>query len=80
MEQIAGRLKKPRMAQYAPALADNDIDFSVLRHLTDQHLKDLRVPRGHRLEMLQSDPVILAKLLLPQRHPGGNMTLRQPPI
>jgi hypothetical protein len=31
VEQIAGRLKKLRMAQYAQALADNDIDLSVLR-------------------------------------------------
>jgi class 3 adenylate cyclase len=42
------------MAQYAQAFADNDIDFSVLRHLTDQHLKDLGVSLGHRLKMLQA--------------------------
>jgi class 3 adenylate cyclase len=42
------------MAQYAQAFADNDIDFSVLRHLTDQHLKDLGVSLGHRLKMLEA--------------------------
>jgi class 3 adenylate cyclase/predicted ATPase len=54
MEQITDWLKKLGMAQYAQAFADNDIDFSVLRHLTDQHLKDLGVSLGHRLKMLQA--------------------------
>ena len=54
MQQIADWLKKLGMAQYAQAFADNDIDFSVLRHLTDQHLKDLGVSLGHRLKMLQA--------------------------
>jgi class 3 adenylate cyclase/tetratricopeptide (TPR) repeat protein len=54
MQQIADWLKKLGMAQYAQAFADNDIDFSVLRYLTDQHLKDLGVSLGHRLKMLQA--------------------------
>src|SRR5215470_11975707 len=54
MQQIADWLKKLGMAQYAQAFADNDIDFSVLRHLTDQHLKDLGVSLGHRLKMQQA--------------------------
>jgi class 3 adenylate cyclase/tetratricopeptide (TPR) repeat protein len=54
MQQIADWLKKLGMAQYGQAFADNDIDFSVLRHLTDQHLKDLGVSLGHRLKMLQA--------------------------
>src|SRR5262245_61794061 len=39
MQQTADWLKKRAMAQYAQAFADHDIDFYVLRHLTDQHLK-----------------------------------------
>jgi class 3 adenylate cyclase len=54
MQQIADWLKKLGMGQYAQAFADNDIDFSVLHHLTDQHLKDLGVSLGHRLKMLQA--------------------------
>jgi class 3 adenylate cyclase len=54
MQQIADWLKKLGMGQYARAFSDNDIDFSVLRHLTDQHLKDLGVSLGHRLKMLQA--------------------------
>jgi class 3 adenylate cyclase/predicted ATPase len=54
MQQIADWLQELGMAQYAQAFSDNDIDFSVLRHLTDQHLKDLGVSLGHRLKMLQA--------------------------
>ena len=54
MQQIADWLKKLGMAQYAQAFADNDIDFSVLRHLTDQDLKDIGVPLGHRRKMLRA--------------------------
>jgi class 3 adenylate cyclase len=42
------------MSEYAQVIADNDIDFSVLRHLTDQHLKDLGISLGHRLKMLHA--------------------------
>jgi class 3 adenylate cyclase/predicted ATPase len=54
MQQIARWLKKLGMSEYAQRFADNDIDFSVLHHLTDQHLKDLGVSLGHRLKMLQA--------------------------
>jgi len=54
MEQVADWLKKLGMAQYVQTFAENDIDFSVLRHLTDQHLKDLGVSLGHRLKLLQA--------------------------
>jgi class 3 adenylate cyclase/predicted ATPase len=52
MEQIADWLKKLGMAQYAQAFADNDIDFSVLRYLTDQDLEKIGVSLGHRRKML----------------------------
>jgi hypothetical protein len=52
MQQIADWLKKLGMAQYAQAFADNDIDFSVLRQMTDQDLKDIGVLLGHRRMML----------------------------
>jgi class 3 adenylate cyclase/tetratricopeptide (TPR) repeat protein len=54
MQQIADWLKKLDMSEYAQIFANNDIDFSVLRHLTDQHLKDLGVSLGHRLKMLHA--------------------------
>jgi class 3 adenylate cyclase len=54
MQQIANWLKKLGMSEYVKVFADNDIDFAVLRHLTDQHLKDLGVSLGHRLKMLHA--------------------------
>ena len=45
MQQIADWLEKLGMSKYAGALP-NKIDVSVLRHLTDQDLKDINVPLG----------------------------------
>src|ERR1700758_1140825 len=50
--QIAVWLEKLGLEQYAQLFADNKIDVSVLRHLTDQDLKDLGIPLGHRRKML----------------------------
>jgi len=40
------------MSEYAQRFAENDIDVSVLRHLTDQDLKELGVSLGHRRKIL----------------------------
>jgi len=42
------------MSEYAERFAENRIDFSVLRDLTDQDLKDLGVVLGDRRKMLRS--------------------------
>jgi class 3 adenylate cyclase/predicted ATPase len=52
MQRIADWLKKLGMSEYTPRFADNDIDTSVLRHLSDQDLKELGVSLGHRRKML----------------------------
>jgi class 3 adenylate cyclase len=39
------------LSEYEQRLAENDIDVSVLRHLTDQDLKELGVSLGHRRKM-----------------------------
>jgi hypothetical protein len=41
MQQIADWLEKLGMSEYAQRFAENDIDIAVLRHLTDQDLKEL---------------------------------------
>ena len=46
--QIADWLEKLGLGQYAKVFADNDIDVSVLPHLTDQDLKDLGISLRHR--------------------------------
>ena len=45
-------LAKLGMSEYAQRFAENDIDASVLTHLTDQSLKELGVSLGHRLKIL----------------------------
>ena len=52
MQQIADWLEKLGMSEYAQRFAENGIDFSVLRHLTDQDLKDIGILLGHRRKML----------------------------
>ena len=52
MQQIAEWLEKLGMSEYAQRFAENDIDSSVLPHLTDQDLKELGVSLGHRRKLL----------------------------
>jgi class 3 adenylate cyclase len=52
MQQIADWLEKLDMSEYAQRFAENGIDVSVLRHLTDQDLEKVGVLLGHRRKML----------------------------
>ena len=45
MQQIADWLEKLGLGQYAQRFAENDINFGILPHLTDQDLKELGSPR-----------------------------------
>ena len=54
MQQIADWLKTLGMSEYAERFAESRIDFSVLRDLTDQDLKDLGVILGDRRKMLRA--------------------------
>jgi class 3 adenylate cyclase/predicted ATPase len=54
MQRIADWLEKLGMAEYAQRFAENDIDYSVLPHLTDQDLKELGFSLGHRRKLLAS--------------------------
>ncbi len=54
VEQIADWLETLGIGQYAKLFADNDIDVSVLPHLTDQDLKDLGISLGHRRKIFGS--------------------------
>jgi class 3 adenylate cyclase len=49
-----GLAQKLGMPEYAQRFAENDIDASDLHDLTNQDLKDLGVPVGHRRKMLRS--------------------------
>ena len=52
LQPIADWLEKLGLGQYAQRFTENEIDGSVLRHLTDQDLKDMGVALGHRRKML----------------------------
>jgi class 3 adenylate cyclase len=54
MQQVAEWLEKLGLGQYAQRFAENDISFSVLPDLTDQHLKEIGVSLGHRLRLLRA--------------------------
>jgi class 3 adenylate cyclase len=51
-KEISDWLEALGMSEYAQRFAENDIDASVLPHLTDQSLKELGVSLGHRLKIL----------------------------
>ena len=52
MQQIADWLEHLNLGQYAQRFAENDIDVSVLRHLTDADLEKIGVSLGHRRKIL----------------------------
>ena len=69
MQQIAEWLEKLGLGQYAQRFAENDIDTSVLPHLTDENLKELGISLGHRV-----------KLLAAMRELGGTLTTVEPTV
>ena len=54
MQEIAYWLKTLGLSEYAARFAENRIDFSVLRDLTYEDLKDLGVVLGDRRKMLRA--------------------------
>ena len=54
MQQIAEWLEKLGLGQYAPRFAENDIDPTVLRDLTDHDLEKIGVSLGHRRKILRA--------------------------
>ena len=54
MKGITEWLASIGLSEYAQRFADNAIDLSVIRDLTEQDLKDLGVLLGHRRKMLRA--------------------------
>src|SRR4029453_10209844 len=52
MQGIADWLKQLGLEQYTQRFAENEIDVTVLRHLTDQDLREIGVSLGHRRKIL----------------------------
>ena len=68
-QPIADWLAKIGLEQYAPAFANNDIDVSVLRHLTDADLEKIGVSLGHRRKMLAA----ISRLSRLRSHPMNQL-------
>ena len=86
MQQIADWLKNLGMSEYAQRFAENRIDFSVLRDLTDQDLKDIGVVLGDRRKILRATAELdaVAAVTAPARSkpappPGPTPNPAQPP-
>ena len=83
MQQIADWLEKLGMSEYADRFAENKIDVSVLRHLTDQDLKDIGVALGHRRKILAAISEVAAataaepKVFEPEPKPQDTAERRQ---
>src|SRR5215467_11254020 len=54
MTSTAEWLESIGLGEYAQRFADNAIDLSILRDLTDQDLKELGMLLGHRRKMLRA--------------------------
>jgi class 3 adenylate cyclase len=55
MQEISDWLKRLGLEQYAHCFTENDIDFSILRDLTDQDLEKIGVQSlGHRRKLLRA--------------------------
>src|SRR5215831_9848501 len=54
MQSIAQWLNTVGLGQYAQRFADNDIDGSIPRDLTDEDLEKIGVSLGHRKRMLRA--------------------------
>jgi hypothetical protein len=54
MQPIAHWLNTLGLGQYAPRFAENYIDASVVRDLTDQDLEKIGIPLGHRKKLLRA--------------------------
>ena len=81
VQQIADWLEKLGMSEYAACFAENKIDTAVLRYLSDQDLKDMGVPLGHRRKMLAAIAGIrpdLSTMILPLRPPQCLQLCRRP--
>ena len=67
MQQIADWLKELEMSEHVECFAANGIDISVLRHLTEQNLRDIGVVLGHRRKILAAIAELAGAVSVPFR-------------
>jgi len=56
--EVVAWLRNLGLERYEQAFRDNAIDADVLPELTDEHLKELGLPLGHRLKLLKAVAVL----------------------
>jgi class 3 adenylate cyclase len=73
-QQVADWLEKLGLGQYAQRFAENGIDLSVLRYLTDQDLEKIGVLLGHRRKILAAISEITGSVpAVPARTPATEL-------
>jgi SAM domain (Sterile alpha motif) len=77
---IGDWLERLGMPEYGECFAENKIDLSVLPHLTDQDLKDIGVPLGHRRKMLATVAQLDDTSIAEARVPVPGSLKPQPPM
>jgi class 3 adenylate cyclase/tetratricopeptide (TPR) repeat protein len=68
---ITAWLRELGLEQHEQAFRDNAIDFEVLPDLTDDHLKELGMPLGHRLKLLKAVAALRAATAYPSPSEAG---------
>ena len=79
MPEIADWLEKLGMSEYAQCFAENKITISALRYLTDQDLKEIGIPLGHRRIMLAAIGELQAQPQRPLKWPRAQSRSRKIP-
>src|SRR5262249_60525313 len=72
MQQIATWLTSLGLGEYSRRFAENRIDASVLRDLTDQDLEKIGIPLGHRKKILGAIRELGPSLTTPEAVIGPN--------
>jgi class 3 adenylate cyclase len=80
VQEIGDWLEKLGMPEYGECFAENKLDLSVLPHLTDQDLKDIGVPLGHRRKMLAAIAQLDDTFIAEARVPAPGSLKPQPPM
>jgi SAM domain (Sterile alpha motif) len=80
VQEIGDWLEKLGMPEYGECFAENKVDLSVLPHLTDQDLKDIGVPLGHRRKMLAAVAQLDDASIAEARVPAPGSLKPQPPV
>ena len=68
-EGITEWLAEIGLERYAPTFEENDIEVSVLRHLTDADLEKIGISLGHRRKILAAIAELVGDVQAPSQPP-----------